>query len=242
MKLNYYILALLTSALMAQAAPPPTPVIITALPFTITAPGTYVLKNNLLFNSDPNGIAIQIETTVQGSVTLDLQGFTITGPNVASITPGEATAASVGVAIGGDTASRGITNQYPIAIKNGTLTGFMTDVRAGDDGGAGGIPIKPINALAAKNLTLNTVKLNGTRQGVGFRFLTVNSTIIDSCTFQDAVSSGIVEGPAGKNNHYTNCTFTPATPGFPSVSVISVALPTDNQPHVLKDYQLDPPK
>jgi hypothetical protein len=239
MKLNYYILALLTSALMAQAAPTATTTI-TALPFTITAPGTYVLKSNLIFASDPNGTAIQIETTVQGPVTLDLQGFTITGPNAGF--NGTTTPISYGISIGGDTASRGIANQYPITIKNGTLTAFTNDVRAGDDGGDGSIPIKPINTLTVKNLTLNTIKSNGVRQGVGFRFWNVNSTLIDGCSFQDGVALGIQESPAGKNNHYTNCTFTPTTPGFPSVTVISVALPADNLPHVLKDYQLDPVK
>jgi hypothetical protein len=66
------------SALSAQAAN----VIISPLPFTITAPGTYVLTGDLACPpaSGSHREAVNIPSTLQGPVDLDLKGFTIADP------------------------------------------------------------------------------------------------------------------------------------------------------------------
>ena len=76
--------ALIMSALSAQSANIP----ILALPFKITAPGTYVLTRNLIYSLAANVApgspgspppAITISSTTPGQIVLDLKGFSITG-------------------------------------------------------------------------------------------------------------------------------------------------------------------
>ena len=76
--------ALIMSALSAQSADIP----ILALPFKITAPGTYVLTRNLIYSLAANVApgspgspppAITISSTTPGQIVLDLKGFSITG-------------------------------------------------------------------------------------------------------------------------------------------------------------------
>jgi Periplasmic copper-binding protein (NosD) len=78
---------------------------ITSLPYTITAPGNYLLGGNLGAAAN-SGAAITIATSY---VTLDLDGFYLFGggPN------------SIGIAV---------TDQVDITIKNGGLVGFNTAV------------------------------------------------------------------------------------------------------------------
>ena len=90
MKRNFWVLVLLMAAL--GLAPPAwaddsfyviagggvgTP--ITSAPYNITQPGFYYLKGNL--NYSGSNYAIQVNT---GDVTLDLMGFSLTGPSAAS--------------------------------------------------------------------------------------------------------------------------------------------------------------
>ena len=104
---------LIMSALSAQAAN----VIISSLPFTITAPGTYVLTGDLTCpaaSGSPRE-AINIPSTLQGPVDFDLKGFTITGSG----------GLAIGVSIGGQTS-----NLYPIIVRNGTFKNFGVGVQA----------------------------------------------------------------------------------------------------------------
>jgi hypothetical protein len=103
----------LLSALSAQAAN----IKISALPFTITSPGTYVLSSNLSFTTgNPGDSAISIASNIQGPVTINLNGFTISG---------------------GISSDRAITinstNEGLISIKNGTITNFGYGLVVGGD-------------------------------------------------------------------------------------------------------------
>jgi hypothetical protein len=94
----------LLSALSAQAAN----IKISALPFAITSPGTYVLSRNLSFTTgNPGDSAISIASNIQGPVAINLNGFTISG---------------------GVSSDRAITinatNEGPISIRDGTITNF----------------------------------------------------------------------------------------------------------------------
>jgi hypothetical protein len=78
----------LAGALTTQAGPPkknPPPILISSLPFTITAPGTYVLTGNLTSSDSTNAAAIRIPTNIPGPVTVDLNGFTLTGGGVPAL-------------------------------------------------------------------------------------------------------------------------------------------------------------
>src|ERR1700761_5664096 len=54
---------------------------ISYMPFSITAPGTYVLTGNLTFSPSTSVVvpAITVSTAISGPVVIDLKGFTLTG-------------------------------------------------------------------------------------------------------------------------------------------------------------------
>jgi hypothetical protein len=98
------------TAIPAYAAPP---TIITSTPFTITAPGKYVLHNNLTLAAGVSAIRITCSDVI-----VDLNGYTITGP-------------------GGDIKSFGIEGYNAtgvigalsnIIVRNGTLTNFLLGI------------------------------------------------------------------------------------------------------------------
>ena len=65
---------IIVSAITAQAANIP----ISALPFNITSPGTYVLVSDLNYTAQ-TGAAITILPNLSGPVILNLRGHTLTG-------------------------------------------------------------------------------------------------------------------------------------------------------------------
>jgi hypothetical protein len=82
---------------------------------TIDKPGSYKLVNNLT-STGPNDTCLSITASF---VTVDLAGFTITGP------------CSVGLCLSGGSAIAGV-GQEGIAVRNGSILGFSTGVRLGD--------------------------------------------------------------------------------------------------------------
>ena len=111
--------SLIMIALSAQAADTTIP----SLPFTISAPGTYVLAANMSFTSQQNGNAqgaISIPANLPGPVIVDLKGFTITGNG----------GTSVGVTIGGAFTGPQVSNAFPITVRNGSLKNFDAGVWA----------------------------------------------------------------------------------------------------------------
>jgi hypothetical protein len=85
---------------------------ISSLPYTITAPGFYYLTKNL--TSTGNGIVVNAN-----NVTIDLMGFTMTGPGTSS---------SYGIYI---------YNQRYVQIRNGTVTNFYNGIYAETSSNAG---------------------------------------------------------------------------------------------------------
>jgi hypothetical protein len=75
-------LSLIMSALpvTAQSVAATATIKISVLPFTVTAPGTYVLVSDLA--CAPSSYAITIPTNLTGPVIVDLKGFTITGAGI----------------------------------------------------------------------------------------------------------------------------------------------------------------
>ena len=99
-----------TAILVAIVAPcGATPIPITALPFNISTPGTYILTSNLTC-SVPQP-AITINSPVAGKIILDLGGFTIQ---------------AVGNLISG-VSIENPTNSV-IIVRNGTLEGFFVGI------------------------------------------------------------------------------------------------------------------
>lgn len=91
---------------------------ITALPYTISTPGTYCLTTNLSTTGTLPGITINADDVV-----LDLDGRTISGPY--------ATATSSSSATSGISVTYGATQQRNnVVIKNGTVKGFWNGITA----------------------------------------------------------------------------------------------------------------
>jgi len=82
------------------------PVVIKALPFTITAPGAYALTKSLATTTDTDGITVNAN-----NVTIDFGGFGITGPGT--------TRNGIFIAY----------NNKRVEIRNGFITGFDTGIR-----------------------------------------------------------------------------------------------------------------
>jgi hypothetical protein len=86
-------------------------------PYMITASGSYRLTSNLVSGATPG--AISIATTVTCCVTIDLNGFTISG------TGGNA-------GIGAGLAFVGSNPTLQLTVRNGTVTGFGAGIVAGN--------------------------------------------------------------------------------------------------------------
>jgi Right handed beta helix region len=138
---------LITSAVTPQVASKSASISISSLPFTITAPGTYVLTGNL-FGGGTTPAAILINGTIAAPVVLDLKGFTITGNNTNSCI----------------LFTSGGTNLYPVTIRNGTITKFFNGV------------ITNANTGNFSNITINHIVFDQNIAGVDFAF-TNSSTV-----------------------------------------------------------------
>jgi parallel beta-helix repeat protein len=177
-------LGLIMSALSAQSAN----IKISSLPFNITAPGTYVLTGNLtssVTRTSTDTGAINISTAISGSVVVDLKGFTITGPG----------SNSFGVTIG--SISSGVSNTYPITVRNGTIANFEYGVSA--------FTQPQTSDLTVNNIVFDVIS-TGTAVGYGINFGYVNSSTISNCTFNDA-TYGIADYSSAGGNRYNNNTF-----------------------------------
>lgn len=112
------------------------PTVITSLPFSITVPGKYVLNQSL---TCPDVAAILITC---GDVTVDLNGFTITGR-------GETAYKAFGIEIYNPNVVSGALSN--IIIENGTLTNFRMGIIFTRDTGA-----SETNSII-RNITMSAV-------------------------------------------------------------------------------------
>jgi len=97
-------------------------------PFKITAPGSYKLGGNLVVPANTTGILVQ-----SNDVTLDLNGFSITGPVVCDGSGDNCTGQPVGGDTSGVEAIIGVVNGqaaniFGVTIKNGHVRGFTNGI------------------------------------------------------------------------------------------------------------------
>jgi hypothetical protein len=193
----------LLSVLSAQAAN----IKISALPFNITAPGTYVLTGNLTTTA---GTAINISSTASGPIILDLKGHAITGAG---------NQYSVGVGISGSA-----TNTYPITVQDGTITGFAYGVYTGNSNGSELIEIKLSNlAISAAGVSAP----NSTTADIYINFTA--SSIISNCAISNA-NYGIYDFDSNGGNTFSTLNFSKVS------NPLSVVISSNtNTPQVLED-------
>jgi hypothetical protein len=192
MKLKYTILTAalaIMSTLTAQAAPSSKtsiPITQSKIPFTISAPGTYVLTGNLTL---PSGgfFVINITTGITGPVILDLKGFTLTGLGNSQ--------SGVGISIGNGI--NGAVNAYPITVRNGTINNFVLGV----------------SVAAQSDVTVNNINfyLPAGIGANGVSFDRVSNSTANNCSFNvlgiNGPTYGIVDAGSPGGNSYNNDTF-----------------------------------
>ena len=165
-------LCLLCGAQSARSANIPIP----TLPYSVAAPGTYVLTGNLSYPHQGSTPAITIASSIPGPVILDLNGFTITG------TPG---LGFVGISVGA--------NAYPVTVCNGTLRNFQYGIYAAFSAGI------DINNL---NIFTNAAQMEDATAGIVF--FEVQSSVIHDCTFHGGWSGIEDEQSPGGNLYYND--------------------------------------
>jgi hypothetical protein len=172
------------------------------LPYTISAPGTYVLTTNMSYPSS-QGAAITILKTIPGPVVLDFEGYAITWTGT---TGDEAFGIFIGIL------GPSLVNTYPITIKNGTINGFLLGIDGEE---------APITRLTVENMhfanALEAVALAG-----------ISYSTINNCVFT-VDNYGIYDYNDAANNTYLNNTFnqvsTPVTIGDYGLPLYTLILP-----------------
>jgi hypothetical protein len=187
----------LLSVLSAQAgntqlattqAPKTSTIPISYLPYSITAPGTYVLIGNLNYPAGQTIPAIVIPNNLTGAVVVDLKGFTIASSGDLSF----------GVNIGYYDVPA--TNAFPITIRNGTLTNFTFGIDASQGGHDG------LTSITLDHLTIAHGLGTGTQTTA--IYLPTTASTVSYCNLS-SYEFGIRLNRTGStaNNSYKNNTF-----------------------------------
>lgn len=164
------------------------PIPIASLPLTINAPGYYYFISNMYFTptSMSNNVAIRVNSD---AVTVDLNGFSLTGPPQAYIP--ELYLNPFGVLI---------TNNN-VTIKNGTVVGFYTALAAA----------APFNGTGDQgylsNIAIAFISFTG---GGPLGFESVNNSIVSHCNFAapyQPYSAFIHDHGSQTGNRYIDDTF-----------------------------------
>jgi hypothetical protein len=186
----------------AQSAP----IQITALPYTIVAPGNYVVASYLSgqWSSAP-GTSITINVTVPGKVVLNLNGCRLLPYEVA----GQA------FSFGYSEDAIDVLAGTDITIENGLIgsgaysfgTGIYVNANATGPYASGGNPIvpPPLGSTYLSNLTINNVGFQN--QLFDIVLNQVNGATVKNCGFF-AGYNGIVDNESKLGNTYVNNSFT----------------------------------
>jgi hypothetical protein len=166
------LLGLAISALAVQAAP----VQITALPFSITAPGNYVLTGNLTIPSDQ--IPITINSVKSGAIVLNLNGYTLAGPGYVNVP---------GILVQGNATASNIT------IENGTVTEFWSGVSASG-----------VSNIHILNVTFYGERWDDVSFGQVNSSSIENCVFVGNVPFQSVIIYGIQDSQTQTGNRYDN--------------------------------------
>jgi hypothetical protein len=211
------------SLIMSAFTAPAADITITSLPYSISVPGTYILKSNMSVNG-VFAAGITVDSAVAGPIIIDLKGLMISGLN----NPGGAL-----IYISDNpTASR-------ITIRNGRLQG----------GPSGSIYGVDVNRTLSRETVTNWVS-NIHIKGIifdnlltGVLFQQTNSSSVTDCAFTAAPRSaviGINSIYSQGGNHYKNDSFD----GNQSQQLLVVGpdgFPNFAAPVVLKDCRYEAP-
>jgi hypothetical protein len=150
------------------------------LPITISQPGSYYLTQSLsLATTDKHGITISAS-----NVTLDLNGYTLTGPDSGTR---------------GGIASSGV--QTNIIVRNGTLTKWGSDggvyLEEVNGGGVEAVVARENRGTGISSPTSATVSRCGASGNISYGITGGAGSVIESCTANGNSLTGIVVGGGG---------------------------------------------
>jgi hypothetical protein len=166
---------------------------IASLPITITKPGYYYFVSDMYTYptfATPAGSAPAITVNAPGNVTIDLNGFTLSGPLQAFVDGWYAN--PPGMAI----------QSSNVTIKNGTIAGFYSPLTASGQY-SGGVQ------YYISNVNIQSVTFTDGGYLNSLKFLSVNKSIVRDCRFgaPEGFSSKIYDAGSQTGNRYINDTF-----------------------------------
>jgi hypothetical protein len=174
---------------------------ITSLPLTITTPGYYFLLSDISFT--PTSMSNRIAITVSSpNVTIDLRGYSLSGPGQAFITlPEDLNLNPEGIAI----------HSSNVIVKNGTISGFFFQLDAGPSGTDG-------QTYLDKIAITNVKFTEGGDQSINLGL--VNNAIVSNCSFGPVPEPAVIDAGSQTGNRYINDSFSGSSNGS-FISIIS---------------------
>ena len=208
-------LSLIMSAVVAHAQARPAQaqaakvrIPITSLPITITAAGSYYLPSDMYFSPTTMDKTNAILVNSTGTVTLDLNGHTLSGPGQVWLSDPGWNLNPGGIAV----------ESSNVTIRNGSISGFFIPMSVFGPYSGGvqhyisNIEIEAVTFSPGNYLVLN---LNN-----------VNNSIVRNCHFTNLgfYMAGITDGGSQTGNSYINDTFSgPSGIGISNPIQISLA-------------------
>jgi hypothetical protein len=185
MKPCLMLVALSITLATANAAPkPPNP--IASVPIRITAPGSYYFISNMFYTPTSLSDSTAITINSPGEVTIDLRGFTLTGPPQAYA--GGYYLNPNGIVI----------YSSNVTVKNGTIAGFSHSLMVNQFTGESPKYISDVDiqAITFNGGLYDSIQLNA-----------VNNSIVRDCNFIGSNFSGILADGSQTGNRYIKDTF-----------------------------------
>ena len=160
---------------------------IASLPITITTPGTYYFISNMFFTPTSLSNSTAITVNSPGIVTIDLNGYTLTGPPQAFM--GGYYLNPSGIVI----------QSSNVTIRKGTIAGFFSQWVASNQNSAGGP-----NYIS--NIDIQSVTFTGGYVDT-IQLTYVDNSIVRDCIFTGSYGTEIVDGASQTGNRYINDKF-----------------------------------
>jgi hypothetical protein len=153
----------------------------TYLPFTISAPGTYVLNTDLT-STNVNSVGVAINQQAVGNIVLNLNGHTLHGNG----------------AVAGITVNLRDVNGANLTIRNGTLDGFYYGIETNAEDSPAQHSHFLVENVTFKSTNNNTVSIS---------LENTNGAVIGGCKFLGVMRVGIWDAASAYGNTYSNLSF-----------------------------------
>ena len=164
--MKLHALALISIALLSAFSAHAVEIPITSLPVTITKPGNYYFVANMYYavTVEPAPLTpVAITVNAPGSVTIDLRGFSLSGPAVQYVNGEPTNSTATGISI----------QSSNVTIKNGSIAGFYNSILA----------TNPNPGPFLTEIDLEKLVFSGA-DDYSVNFNAVNNSVIRHCDFR----------------------------------------------------------